>query len=89
MWWLWNQTPEPSPHDDLTTTEFSTLAALVERGPLSDVQMKGQRGLLALINRGFAVRVMCGGRDGFAGATYAGRDVYQKRRAVQRHDEKE
>lgn len=64
---------------DLTGAEVDTLIALVERGPLWDGDVPSKCGRDGLIERGYAVRVVVKGEDGWQAATYAGRDAYKDR----------
>jgi hypothetical protein len=64
---------------DLTAAEIDTLVALVERGPLWDGDVPSKSGRDALIAKGLATRIVVRGEDGWAAATYAGRDAYKAR----------
>jgi hypothetical protein len=57
--------------------EIDTLVALVESGPLWDGDVPSKVARDSLIARGFAVRVVVKGEDGWQAATYAGRDAYK------------
>jgi hypothetical protein len=61
----------------MTGAEIDTLIALVERGPLWDGDLPSKSGRTDLIERGFAVRCIFAGEDGYQAATYAGRDAYR------------
>lgn len=61
----------------LSGTEVDTLVALVERGPLWDGDVPSKSGRDDLVERGYAVRVIVKGEDGWQAATYAGRDAYK------------
>lgn len=65
--------------DQLTGAETDTLVALIEAGPLWDGDVPSKRGRDSLIARGWAVRVVVKGEDGYTAATYAGRDAYTAR----------
>ncbi len=64
---------------ELSGAEVDTLVALVEHGPLWDGDVPSKRGRDDLIERGYAVRVVVKGEDGWQAATYAGRDAYKDR----------
>lgn len=55
---------------------LDTLIALVEAGPLFDGDVPSKAGRADLIDLGLAKYVMHKGQDGYAAATYTGRDVY-------------
>lgn len=61
----------------LSGAETDTLIALVECGPLWDGDVPSKGGRDGLIERGYAVRVIVKGEDGWQAATYAGRDAYK------------
>ena len=62
---------------ELTSAEKDTLIALVESGPLFDGDVPSKQGRDSLIQRGFAVKLVVNGEDGYQAATYAGRDAYK------------
>lgn len=64
---------------ELTGAEIDTLIALVEKGPLWDGDVPSKSGRTGLIEKGFAVRCIVRGEDGWQAATYAGRDAYKAR----------
>lgn len=61
----------------MNSAEKDTLIALVEQGPLWDGDIPSKQGRDALIQAGFAVRVVVKGSDGWQAATYRGRDAYK------------
>ena len=61
----------------LTGGELDTLIALVETGPLWDGDVPSKSARDSLIDKGFAVRCIVKGKDGWQAATYAGRDAYK------------
>lgn len=61
----------------LTGGEVDTLVALVESGPLWDGDVPSKTARDSLIAKGFAVRCVVRGEDGWQAATYAGRDAYR------------
>lgn len=52
------------------------LVALVEEGPLEDGDVPSKQGRNALIERGFAQRIVVKGDDGFTAATILGARLY-------------
>lgn len=68
--------PRSTPGHPLSSFELATLIALVEAGPLRDVDMPSKSGRDSLLVRGMAVRVIVRGADLYTAATYAGRDAY-------------
>jgi len=52
------------------------LVALVESGPLWDGDVPSKSGRDEAITKGFAIRVVYQGQDGYTAATYKGRDEY-------------
>lgn len=55
---------------------FDTLCALVEQGPVWDGNIPSKSGRNALIERGYAVRVINNGEEGFTAATPTGMQLY-------------
>jgi len=55
---------------------FDTLIALVERGPVQDGNIPSKSGRDALIERGYAVRVINNGEEGFTAVTPLGAQLY-------------
>lgn len=60
----------------MTGAEIDTLIALVEHGPLWAGDVPSKAGRDTLVSRGLAAYVVVKGEDGYAAATYAGRDAY-------------
>lgn len=54
---------------------FDTLYCLLFQGPVWDGDVPSKAGRDDLIERGWAVRVVVAGRDGYTAATYAGREA--------------
>ena len=67
------------PQMALTGAEAETLVALVEHGPLWDGDVPSKSGRDGLLQKGYAVRIVVKGEDGYQAATYAGRDAYKSR----------
>lgn len=65
------------PDAGMTGAEIDTLIALVECGPLFDGDVPSKAGRDALLHRGYAVRIVVHGSDGYQAATYRGRDAYK------------
>jgi hypothetical protein len=61
----------------LTGGEIDTLVALVENGPLWDGDVPSKSARDGLLERGFAMRCIVKGEDGWQAATYRGRDAYK------------
>jgi len=61
----------------MTGAERDTLIALVEQGPLWDGDVPSKCGRDGLLDKGFAVRIVVLGEDGWQAATCAGRDAYK------------
>jgi hypothetical protein len=55
---------------------FDTLCALIERGPVWDGNIPSKSGRNALIERGYAVRIINNGEEGFTAATPMGMQLY-------------
>lgn len=55
---------------------FDSLLALIKNGPCWDGDVPSKSGRDELIERGYAVRVVVKGEDGFTAATYKGRDLF-------------
>lgn len=62
----------------LNGAEAETLTALVEQGPLWDGDLPSKSGRDGLLQKGYAVRIVVKGQDGYQAATYAGRDADRK-----------
>lgn len=63
---------------DLTGGEFDTLIALIENGPLEDGDVPSKSGRDGLLDKGFAVKMIKDGQDGYQAASYAGADYYKR-----------
>ena len=55
---------------------LDTLVAVVERGPVWESDLPPGVGVSELLALGIAFRTLVRGEDGFVGATYRGRDLY-------------
>jgi hypothetical protein len=64
--------------ENLSGSLVDSLVALVEDGPLWDGNVPSKQGRDECIERGWAVRVVVKGNDGYTAATYAGRNAYNK-----------
>ena len=56
---------------------FATLVALVEDGPLWDGDLPSKTESTALIDAGYAIRVLVDGRDGYTASTIKGSTLYR------------
>jgi hypothetical protein len=67
---------EPKSSDNKDDFCFDTLCALVERGPVWDGNIPSKYERNVLIERGYAVRVINNGEEGFTAATPLGMQLY-------------
>ena len=67
---------KPFEHVVKNSAMLDTLVAIVERGPVWEYDLPPGVGVSELLALGIAVRTLVRGEDGFVGATYRGRDLY-------------
>ena len=67
---------QPKSSDNKDGFCFDSLCALIERGPVRDGDIPSKSGRNELIERGYAVRVINNGEEGFTAATPMGMQLY-------------
>lgn len=67
---------QPKSSENKTGFCYDTLVALIEQGPLWDGNVPSKSGRNELIERGYAIRVINNGEEGFTAATPLGAQLY-------------